>query len=605
MAMQEVAWVIAVAAAALVGGVFAQVPTASQRMALAEHAIGINMAFYEAQRAGVRPQESPELFPGVWEWKKPAYENMCTEYLNSLPAKDRKAVDFPNFPGYFEAGNAVLVTAPTAFVTIQQAIGALQFMPLLAKMTPGDAFGDPAGCLRGGYTAINLKELLLRQIRYLGATLSNSLVVTSADNSKFSMLVGVADSTTYGGTPYVSWATPPSYQQKCYVADMDHPAADLAAMASAGLAMAAKTLTVHGTAADKTAVRLYGTESVHAYEYATLMYERHGTNASCYWSAANNNCVGSGCTTVEPDGDPVRSVCTLYRNEKDAPEFLFLAAAALYALTGNADYRADADTMFPTGPQSVEQQTFLYNWNNIVTQGIVILSMEPDVPAAANSRDFYRRFLRTSVSLWSQCSNEGEAIINDYKFCERTPGGSAYPLDFPWGNLGTTMNGMCAAGIYQTLGFDLVDSKARKDAACFMQRQLGYIFNHKCTTRDNSCNTNGPDGFSYMVGIGRYFPKRIHSRDVSAPHFRANIEDDPVTLCGALVSGPYENTAAMDGPVREGTDYYEDNRRRWQASEAAIDYTSSLVCTLMAYATMPESLFEGCPARTPFTGRGI
>ena len=84
--------------------------------------------------------------------------------------------------------------------------------------------------------------------------------------------------------------------------------------------------------------------------------------------------------------------------------------------------------------------------------------------------------------------------------CRRTPDGSAYPLDFPWGNLGTTMNGMCAAGIYQALGYDGVSSKARKDAACFMQRQLGYIFNHKCTTRGSSCNTRGPDGFSYMVG---------------------------------------------------------------------------------------------------------
>ena len=62
------------------------------------------------------------------------------------------------------------------------------------------------------------------------------------------------------------------------------------------------------------------------------------------------------------------------------------------------------------------------------------------------------------------------------------------------------MNGMCAAGIYQTLGYDPVNSKARKDAACFMQRQLGYIFNHKCSSGTSSCNTKGPDGFSYMVG---------------------------------------------------------------------------------------------------------
>ena len=105
--------------------------------------------------------------------------------------------------------------------------------------------------------------------------------------------------------------------------------------------------------------------------------------------------------------------------------------------------------------------------------------------------------------------------------------------------------------------------------------------------------------------MGRYYPTKLHSRDASFPYFYDTTKDDPATVCGAIVSGPYENTVNMDGPVRMGTDLYENDRRRWQASEAAIDYTSSLVCTLMAYAAMPDSLFEGCDARTPFTGRGI
>ena len=113
--------------------------------------------------------------------------------------------------------------------------------------------------------------------------------------------------------------------------------------------------------------------------------------------------------------------CLLYLNKKFAPEFLFVAAASLHALTGKTLYRADADTMWPMGPQSVEQQTFLYNWNNILIQGAVILAMQPDVPGAARNRDFYRRALRSSVALWSQCSNQGEAIINYYTFCECVP----------------------------------------------------------------------------------------------------------------------------------------------------------------------------------------
>lgn len=97
----------------------------------------------------------------------------------------------------------------------------------------------------------------------------------------------------------------------------------------------------------------------------------------------------------------------------------------------------------------------------------------------------------------------GEAYVKIPRdVCRRTQDGSAYPLDSPWGNLGTTMNGMCAAGMYQTLGYDPVDSPLRKSAACFMQRQLGYIFNHKCERNlpGYSCNTNSTEGFSYMVG---------------------------------------------------------------------------------------------------------
>jgi len=41
---------------------------------------------------------------------------------------------------------------------------------------------------------------------------------------------------------------------------------------------------------------------------------------------------------------------------------------------------------------------------------------------------------------------------------------------------------------------------------------------------------------------------------------------DTATLCGALVSGPYENTAAEDGPVREGTDLYENDRWLWRGA---------------------------------------
>ena len=61
--------------------------------------------------------------------------------------------------------------------------------------------------------------------------------------------------------------------------------------------------------------------------------------------------------------------CLLYQNTKPPRDFLFVAAAALYALTGRAVYRREADSMWPKDPQfSIDQQSFLYNWNNVLTQ---------------------------------------------------------------------------------------------------------------------------------------------------------------------------------------------------------------------------------------------
>jgi len=108
--------------------------------------------------------------------------------------------------------------------------------------------------------------------------------------------------------------------------------------------------------------------------------------------------------------------CVLYLNQKPPFQYLFVAASALYALTGDAYYRYDADYFWP--PESPDLLTFLYNWNNVVTQGLVIMSMSADLPAAQNSRDFYRGFLRTAVDMWAQCSNTGEFRMKDKQFCE-------------------------------------------------------------------------------------------------------------------------------------------------------------------------------------------
>lgn len=111
--------------------------------------------------------------------------------------------------------------------------------------------------------------------------------------------------------------------------------------------------------------------------------------------------------------------CILYLNSKPPLQYLFIASSALYALTGDAYYRFDADYFWPE--ESPDLLTFLYNWNNVVAQGVIILSSQPDFPGAARPRDFYRTLLRSAVAHWARCSNSGSSEYFDFTFCKFAP----------------------------------------------------------------------------------------------------------------------------------------------------------------------------------------
>ena len=100
--------------------------------------------------------------------------------------------------------------------------------------------------------------------------------------------------------------------------------------------------------------------------------------------------------------------CILYKNDLKGPEQdLFTAAAALFQLTGDVEYRSDADTKWwdPTGGID----SVYYNWNNVWPLGVAVLASAPE-PAAkpALSRKFYRTKLADFVGRWATCSNEGK-----------------------------------------------------------------------------------------------------------------------------------------------------------------------------------------------------
>jgi Glycosyl hydrolase family 9 len=96
--------------------------------------------------------------------------------------------------------------------------------------------------------------------------------------------------------------------------------------------------------------------------------------------------------------------------------------------------------------------------------------------------------------------------------------------------------------------------------------------------------------------FGKDYPKHIHSRDSAYPVFTTN--QAAQTHCGAVVSGPW---TASPG----STDLFTDDRRKYTASEAGVDYSGSVLCALAGYAALPEGALDACTtvARSPFDGR--
>jgi hypothetical protein len=99
--------------------------------------------------------------------------------------------------------------------------------------------------------------------------------------------------------------------------------------------------------------------------------------------------------------------CALYENKKSPRQQLFLAASALYLLTGDPHFREEADHYFdPMG------DLFHINWNSVYGLGVAILAGIEDGnirvrPSRPTSE--YSQLLKRTVQQWSACSNKGSS----------------------------------------------------------------------------------------------------------------------------------------------------------------------------------------------------
>lgn len=105
--------------------------------------------------------------------------------------------------------------------------------------------------------------------------------------------------------------------------------------------------------------------------------------------------------------------CALYANSKNAKQNLFTAAAALYLLTQDLNYRIEADEFFDWAYGS-----YLYNWNNVALQGVAVLAAAVDAPNMNTTRAMYRYMLRQTATNWAGCSLNGTASWMGNTYCK-------------------------------------------------------------------------------------------------------------------------------------------------------------------------------------------
>lgn len=55
-----------------------------------------------------------------------------------------------------------------------------------------------------------------------------------------------------------------------------------------------------------------------------------------------------------------------------------------------------------------------------VEQGLIIMSMSPDLAGSSVPKATYTAKLKEAAGYWSQCSNEGQASAGSYTFCKYT-----------------------------------------------------------------------------------------------------------------------------------------------------------------------------------------
>jgi endoglucanase len=237
-----------------------------------------------------------------------------------------------------------------------------------------------------------------------------------------------------------------------------------------------------------------------------------------------------------------------FYRESTVDDDLALGAAVLAEVTGETSFRADA---LARARQLTKVSGSIY-WGDLGT--LALLETGLAFPEGSAER--------------SEMAGKLLAAVKDIAATNKNPKGPGAAFRYALERFG---NG----SIEQSLGAATSCLAARRldpnnDCVEVAKNQLHWLFGQN------------PFGVSFMIGLGKSFPKDVHHSAAQSLHF---------TLTGAIVGGPttlsQRATDPKTGPVPNRYDkwsvkelFYEDQQADYVTNEPAIDFTAPLLYVL-------------------------
>ena len=225
---------------------------------------------------------------------------------------------------------------------------------------------------------------------------------------------------------------------------------------------------------------------------------------------------------------------------------LAFAGALLFLKTNESHYLSEAQRHYS---QAGELSTYGgFSWDSKNAGAALYLGLL--LPSPANQP--YLAAVSSYLTSWSTGRN-GVTL---------TPKGFSFLSE--WGSLRYSMSAATIGAIYVKR---VPTDPRQQQFRAWVQSQCDYVLGSN-------------DGYSYLVGYGDRYPRRVHNRGSSCNgprgpcgyNFFAQDISNPNELTGAMVGGP------------DAADNYQDSRDNYRQNEPALDFITSLLTPLASLA---------------------